>query len=97
MGYSFPLQKIIERHINKYWITAGIKISCNHRREFYLLSGDSNDTNLKNYYKQYCRILTNVIREAKKSMYQNQIINSNSKIKTTWNIIKSVSDKMNIN
>jgi hypothetical protein len=28
-------------------------------------------------------------------MYQNQIINSNSKIKTTWNIIKSVSGRQN--
>jgi len=29
---SFPLQKMIERHDNKSWITAGIKISCNWKR-----------------------------------------------------------------
>jgi len=55
---SFPLQKIIERHDNESWITACTKISCNHKRELYLLRGDSNDTNLNNYYKQYCKILT---------------------------------------
>jgi len=44
---------------------------------------DSNDTNLKYYCKQFCKILTNVIREAKMSIYHNQIINSNNKMKTT--------------
>jgi len=50
---SFPLQKIIERCNNKSWITAGIKISCQYKREFYLLSRVRSDTKLKNYYKQY--------------------------------------------
>jgi len=49
--------KIIETH-DKSWITAGIKISCNHKRELYLLSRESNDSNLKNYCKQFCQILT---------------------------------------
>jgi len=39
--------------------------------------------------------LTNVVRETKTSMYKNQIINYNSKIKTAWNIIKSVSVRQN--
>jgi hypothetical protein len=76
---SFPLQKIIERCNNKSWITAGIKISCQCKRELYLLSRVSSDTNLKNYYKQYCKVLTNVIREAKRSMYHNHIIISTVK------------------
>jgi hypothetical protein len=45
---SSPLQKIIERHDNKSCITVGIKISCNRKKELYLLSRDSSDTNLKN-------------------------------------------------
>jgi hypothetical protein len=40
-------------------------------------------------------MLTNVIRESKRSTYHNQIINSASKIKTTWNMIKSVSSRQN--
>jgi hypothetical protein len=63
---SFPPQKITDRCNKKSWITTGIKISCNYKRYLYLLSRDSNDTNLKEYYKQYCKILTNVIKEAKK-------------------------------
>jgi hypothetical protein len=43
---------------------------------------------MKVYYKQYCKILEQVIKEAKKSMYNNQVINSTNKIKTTWNVIK---------
>jgi hypothetical protein len=49
---SFPLQKIIERCNNNSWIMAGIKISCHCRGEFYLHSRISNDTNLKNNYRQ---------------------------------------------
>lgn len=39
--------------------------------------------------------MTNIIRESKKSIYHNQIINSTSKMETTWNIIKSVSGRQN--
>ena len=39
--------------------------------------------------------MTNFIRKSKWSIYHNQIINSTSKIKTTWNIIKSVSGRQN--
>jgi len=48
LSLVFPY-KIIDRCNNKSWITDGIKISCNRKREPYLLSRDSNDTNLKNY------------------------------------------------
>jgi len=87
-----PFQIIIERCNDKSWITAGI-ISCLCNKELYLLSRVSSDTNLKNYYKQYCKILTDIIRVAKRSVYHNQIINSNNKMKTKWNIIKSVSGR----
>jgi len=45
------------------------------------------------HYKNYCRILTNVIREAKKQTYNDQITKSTHKIKTTWNIIKKEINK----
>jgi hypothetical protein len=38
--------------------------------------------------------LTNVIREAKMS-YHNQIINCNNRMKTMWDVIKSVSGRQN--
>jgi hypothetical protein len=66
-----------------------MKTSCNHKRQLYLLCKASNDINLIKYYKQYCKILSTVITEAKRAKYNNQIINSTYKMKTTWKIIKS--------
>jgi hypothetical protein len=93
---SFPLHKTTQRsNKNKSWITTGIKISCNYKKDLYLLSRDSNDINLKEYYKQYCKILSSVIKEAKRLTYNNQIINFSNKMKTTWNIIKSETRRLN--
>ena len=80
---SFPPQKITERSINNSWITPGLRISCRSKKCLYLLTRDSDDTNLKNDYKQHCKTLTSVIKEAKRYMYNNQIINCTNKTKTT--------------
>jgi hypothetical protein len=64
------------------------------KRQLYLLSKDSNDTNLIKHYKQFCKILAGVNTEAKSSKYNNQIINCTNKIKTIWNIIKSETNRL---
>jgi exonuclease III len=70
------------------WITKGIKKSCYNKRILNLNCRNSNDNILKNRYKRYCRILSNVIKAAKK-MYNDELISkSKNKIKTTWEIIK---------
>jgi hypothetical protein len=74
-------------------MTPGIRISCKHKRLLYLCTRSSNDTSLKKYYKQYCKILANVIKEAKKCTSNNQINKSTNKIKTTWNIIKKETNR----
>jgi chloramphenicol O-acetyltransferase len=43
---------------------------------------------------KYCKILSRVITEAKRAKYNNQITNSTNKIKTTWNIIKSETNRL---
>ena len=86
---SFPSRRKSERSNNNSRITPGIKISCKPKRSLYLLTKNSNDDSLKNYYKQYCKILTTVIGETKYCMYNNQLTNSTNKIRTTWNIIKA--------
>jgi hypothetical protein len=48
----------------------------------------SNDTNLKLRYKRYCKILTDVIKTAKKKYYDELIFKFKNKTKTTWKIIK---------
>jgi len=51
---------------------------------------------LKQYYKLYCKILTNVIKEAQRANYNEQTVNSHNKVNTTWNIIKSATrEKVN--
>jgi hypothetical protein len=49
---------------------------------------DNNEMKHKFYYKQYCKILTKVIKEAKKLCYKEAISKSKNKMKTTWNIIR---------
>jgi hypothetical protein len=53
----------------------------------YLKVRDNNEMEHKLYYKQYCKILSKVIKEAKKLYYKKIITKSKNKIKTTWNII----------
>jgi len=54
----------------------------------------SND-NLKLYYQQYCKILSKVIRVARKLHYDKMILNSENKMETTWKIIKRETGKRN--
>jgi hypothetical protein len=57
-----------------------------------LAQRNSNDINLTEFYKKYCKILTSVIKLANKKHNNNIITRSNNKIKTTWNIVKSISN-----
>ena len=63
---SFPLKSSKNRNYNNNWITSGIKTSCKRKRELFLLTRNSNDSAMKQHYKEYCKILANVVREAKK-------------------------------
>jgi len=53
---------------------------------------------LKIYYKNYCKIPSNVIILAKKLYYSKKLANSTNKPKTTWSIIKTITNnKKNFN
>jgi len=56
--------------ISKPWLTKEIQTSCNRKRELYLKMRDNNEMKHKLYYKQYCKILTKVIKEVKKLYYK---------------------------
>jgi hypothetical protein len=84
-------------HNNKPWITTGIKTSCQHKRELYLISRDSNNPKLKAHYRSYCLILSKITKAAKQLYYNNKISKSNNKIKTTWDIIKMETCKTHTN
>ena len=63
-----------------------------HKRELYLISRNSNDEKLKRHYQAYCKILHKVIKEAKKLCYDTKIKKLNNKCKTTWEIIKKLTN-----
>jgi hypothetical protein len=84
--------------VSKPSITNGIKTSCNRKRELYLKAWDSNEPEHKLYYKHYCKILSKVIKEAKKLYYKEMITKSKNKMKTTRNIIyKEINNLTNEN
>ena len=76
------------RQLSKPWITRGIEISCDPKRELYLRTRDTKEIKRKVHYKHYCKILTEVIKEAKRFYYKKVITKSKNKMKTTWNIIQ---------
>jgi SOS-response transcriptional repressor LexA len=74
-------------------ITIGIKTSCKHKRELHITCRNSNNHDLRNYYKKYCKILSTVITEAKKLKYYSKIQNSSNKNKTIWDIVRLETSK----
>ena len=85
---SFPLKKPVIKANGNAWITMGIKTSCKHKRELYCLYKNSNDPLLKDHYKFYCRILSNIIKEAKKRYFSKEVETSKNKMKTIWDITR---------
>jgi hypothetical protein len=74
------------------WITPGIITSCKHKRELYKELQNSNAT-LAAYYRDYSKILSMVIRKAKRIEHDKLILNSHNKVETTWDIINKESGK----
>jgi hypothetical protein len=52
-----------------------------------LINRNSNSSAMKQYYKAYCKVLVNVIREAKRMTLNTRILKSNNKTKTTCSIV----------
>jgi hypothetical protein len=48
---------------------------------------------MKQYYKAYCKVLVNVIREAKRMTLNKIILRSNNKTKTTWSTVNELLGK----
>ena len=84
---SFPIIKVNKPLSHNSWITPGIQNSCQHKRVLYLKLRDNNNPHLKKHYKDYCRILSKVIKEAKKMEYDRLILNSNNVMRTSWKLI----------
>jgi len=90
---SFPLR--YKSHLTKHngWITKGIKISCQRKKDLYFMYTHLNNPQLKEYYKRYCAILRKVINLAKQLYYDKQIELSSNRVKTKQKIIKDITGK----
>jgi CRISPR/Cas system-associated exonuclease Cas4 (RecB family) len=88
----FPLQTVIIKNnfTKNKWITKGIKIYCNNKRKLYLNYRENPNKEIKKYYRLYSKILTNVIKEAKKIYYSRKVLTSSNKCKATWDIINEI-------
>lgn len=90
---SFFKQIFVRKKINvtkkgKSWITAGIKISCMTKRILYYKKNRGRVT--KQYFNKYCKILKNVIQQAKNMSNQHYIMNAENKTKATWNLVNNI-------
>ena len=59
----------------------------------YLLTRNCDNPEAILHYKHYCTILRKTIREAKRQYFNVLIVNSENKVKTTWKIIKKLTNK----
>jgi hypothetical protein len=80
-----------------HWITQGIKISCKPKRCLYTYSTNCNDPNTRVFFIKYCKILNNVIKEAKKQHYSRLIAKSDNKIKNNTEHSEKVVRKSKFN
>ena len=88
MNLVFPVKKYNVKNKSNSWITQGIRISCRTKRNMYLKKrkGLISDEDYKNYDK----ILKKVIVEAKRTSNSNLILNSDNKTKTTWSLVRNI-------
>jgi hypothetical protein len=81
-------------HNNNNWFTLGILTSWKRKRELFIACRNSNNLDLINYYKKYCKISSAVVKEAKKLNYADKINKSLNKNKTIWDIVKLKTNKI---
>jgi hypothetical protein len=95
MAESWNSGTSVKSHItkNEMCISPSIKIKCNVKRYLYLISRNSNDPNIKSYYKAYCTSLAGDIIKTKCLYYNKQILNSNDRIKSTWNVVNALTGR----
>jgi len=90
---SFPLKRVHINKKHKNFITLGILTSCKQKRELFTACRNNNNPDLLKHYKSYCKILSAVIKEAKKLNYVDKIKKASNKNKTIWNIVNLESNK----
>ena len=85
----FPTVYTDRRNRQNNWISRGIRISCEKKRDLYTQCRNNRDNiQMARHYKKYCMILSKVIKEAKRQYFHNLIATSPNRVKTAWRIIR---------
>jgi hypothetical protein len=90
---SFPLIRAKSKMNQNSWVTPEVINSCKHKREMYKELQNNNNATRTFYYRNYSKMLSMVIRKAKRIEHDKLILNSHNKAKTTWDIINKESGK----
>ena len=72
---SFPMIKVNKPFNHNFWIMLGIQTSCQPKTVLYLKLRKNKNPVLMKYFKDYCQILSKVIKEAKRMEYDRHILN----------------------
>ena len=77
------------------WIAPGIITCCKHNIELYkeLQNNNNNNANLASYSRDCSKILSVIIRKAKRMENDKLILNSHDKDKTTFDILNKESGR----
>jgi hypothetical protein len=74
--------KYVTNNVSKnHWITTGIKIYCKCKKFLYIMRKTTNCSKIKVHHIRYCSV-----RKAKEMHYNELLISSTNKSKTSWNI-----------
>lgn len=85
------IRKKVQYHKENQWITKGIRVSSKRKSELYYLY--CRGFIKKDYYKLYCKILKNVVTQAKRIHNNSIILNAKNKCKQMWSTIRTNSGK----
>ena len=92
--HCFPYKKVHINYNEKAWLMIGIKTSCQRKKDLYISYKTTSNPNFRHYYKSYTKILTEVIKAAKKKKHYNKLFSrSKNKVKTMWNLVRSENNK----
>ena len=64
----FPFKKYYNKHANQGWVTKGIKTSCNHKRDLYILCKNTNNSKIKLIIKCTVKYYQKLLRWPKDSI-----------------------------
>ena len=90
----FPLKRKLIPSDCKPWLMQGIRTSCSNKKKLYNTNRFNNDPGFKQYYKKYCKTSMLIITASKRKYYDTLISKSSNKTKTTWKIIKTITNKI---